>query len=85
MLVRNLAVLLFSGVLATSALKLSAFEDIYQSLTSNAQQIPFGASRVLNYDGVQEGLEDGIEADMVQYPQKSEDETIYQVLSNNPK
>jgi hypothetical protein len=85
MLVRNFGALLCSGVLAASALKIAALEDFYDSAvesTFDAQQIPFGAS---SQEGVQEVLGDSIDNDVLQLPQKAEDKTIYQVLSDNPK
>jgi len=88
MLVRNFATLLCSGVLAASALKLAALEDLYDSAgestfdLSNAQQVPFGPSGMLSQD---HALEHDVENDMAQMSQKAEDKTIYQVLSDNPK
>jgi hypothetical protein len=85
MLVRKFAALLCSGVLAASALKLAALEDLYDSAgkstfdLSDAQQIPLGTlsqEDVLEYD---------FGNDMAQIPQKAEDKTIYQVLSDNPE
>jgi hypothetical protein len=85
MLVHGFAALLCSAVLAVSALKLAAFEGLYDSAVESAfdltdtPQIPFGASRVLSQENDQMVL------DMEQMPQRAEDKTIYQVLSDNPK
>jgi len=91
MLVRKFAALLCSGVLATSALTLSALYDLYDSAvesaldSSDARQIPLGASRVLSQDDIQD-VHDDFENDKMQFlPQNVEDQTIYQVLSDNPK
>lgn len=92
MLVRNFVALLVSGVLVTSALKLSTLYDIYDSAVEytfdsiDARQIPLGTSRVLSQDDVHQVHGDDVENDIMQFaPQKAENRTIYQVLSDNPK
>lgn len=79
MLVPSLAVLLCSGVLAAEALNLPALENPYDSTVEYTQQIPFGASRVLNQE------DDRLVFDVAQIPQRAEGKTIYQILSDNPE
>jgi hypothetical protein len=81
MLVPSFAALLCSGVLAAEALNLAALENPYDSAVeyTGTQQIPFGASRVLNQE------DDRLVFDVAQMPQRAEDKTIYQILTDNPE